>query len=617
MEFSIIFSLAVIGLLGTACQWLAWWARQPAILPLLLVGIIAGPLTGLLQPDRLFGDLLFPIVSLSVAVILFEGSLTLHIDEIRGLTKVVRNLITVGALISWMITAAAAHYIIGFDTNLALLFGAVVIVTGPTVVVPMLRAVRPNANIAGVLRWEGIVIDPLGALLAVLVFEFIISSQYGSAWGHVLLAFGRIILIGVISGFMFAHALGFVLRRHLIPEYLRNVLVLTLVFGVFGASDMVEHESGLLAVTVMGMTLANMKDLDIGDILDFKESLSVLLISGLFIILAARIQPDQLFAIGWPTLMLLAVILFLSRPLAVFASSIGSDLNFRERLLIAWIGPRGIVAAAISAVFAIRLAEAGHAEAELLVPLTFMVIIGTVSIQSITAKYFAHWLGVREPPPTGVLIVGAGNVARAIAKAIHDQGFKVLLTDSNWENCSLARMDGLETYYGNPISEHADRNLVLVGLGKMLGMSGRSHLDMLASQKFKSEFGANNVYELISSRETVVSDKHKVSTRHRGRQLFGKDITHGRLAGWLRLGAEIRSTQLREGFNYQNYLDRYAGRCIPLFTVDPKDRLQFFTADEKPAPEPDWSVISLILPEGETYEPAEEEKEGETGKSPK
>jgi len=604
MELSPLTALAFIGILGIGCQWLAWRARQPAILLLLLAGIAAGPLTGLLDPDALFGDLLFPIVSLSVAVILFEGSLRLHIDEIRGLRKVVRNLITLGAFISWMITAGAAHYLVGFEPGLALLFGAVVVVTGPTVILPMLRTVRPNANVAGVLRWEGIVIDPLGALLAVLVFDFIISSRTGSAVGHVLLTFGRLVLVGGAMGFVFAYILGVVLRRHLVPEYLRNVLVLTLVFGVYAVSGMVEHESGLLAVTIMGMFLANMKNTDIGDILDFKESLSVLLISGLFIILAARIQPALLFAVGWPSLMLLGVVLFLSRPLAVFASTLGSELNFRERLLIAWIGPRGIVAAAISAVFAIRLGDAGYAEAELLVPLTFLVIIGSVLIQSATAKPFARWLGVREPPPRGVLIIGAGNVARAVGKAILDQGFKVMLTDSNWENCSLARREGLEAYYGNPISEHADRNLALTGLGNMLGMSGRHHLDMLASQRFKSEFGAQNVYELISSRESVVSEKHKVSTRHRGRQLFGSDITHGRIAGWLGNGAEIRSTRLQKEFDFNAYIERYRGRCIPLFAVDPEGKLHFFTTDAELVPETDWMVVSLILPEGETYTPA-------------
>ena len=199
--------------MGIACQWLAWRARLPAILLLLLCGMIIGPVTGLLNPDDLFADLLFPMISLSVAVILFEGSLTLKLDEIRGLASVVRNLITVGVLITWLITAVATHYLMGFPYELAFLFGAVVVVTGPTVIVPILRTVRPNAKIANILRWEGIVIDPLGALLAVLVFDFIISSQSGNALETVSLVFGRIVLVGTTLGALAAFFLGHILRN--------------------------------------------------------------------------------------------------------------------------------------------------------------------------------------------------------------------------------------------------------------------------------------------------------------------------------------------------------------------------------------------------------------------
>ena len=577
---------------------------MPAILFLLIMGIIIGPATGLLNPDLLFGDLLLPAVSLSVAVILFEGSLTLKFDDIKELRGVVRNLVTIGAVITWLITAYAAHHLLKFEINIALLFGAVVVVTGPTVIIPMLRSVRPNANISNTLRWEGITIDPLGALLAVLVFDFIVASQGDNAFGHVALSFGRIVLIGAVLGFVFAEAIGFILRRHLIPEYLRSIFALTMVFVVYAVSDLIEHESGLLTVTIMGITLTNMKNTDIDDILDFKESLSVLLISVVFIVLAARIEFDQFIMIGWPGILVLASVMFIARPIAVFVSTLSSDLTFREKCLIAWIGPRGIVAAAVAAVFALRLDEAGYSEAELLVPLTFLIIIGTVIIQSATAKYIAHWLGVREPPPTGVLIIGAGNVARAVGKALQERGFKVLLTDSNWENTSLARMHGLDCFYGNPVSEHADRNLVLVGIGRLLGMSGRGSLDALATMYFKSEFGANNVYELITTREKVKSAKHKISVRHRGKQLFGEDITHGMFAGWLRSGAEIHSTQLGEEFNFEKYLANYENHCVPLFAIDPKEKLYFFTATDKLVPEAGWTVVSLILPEETTYERA-------------
>ncbi|OGT65516.1 MAG: sodium:proton antiporter [Gammaproteobacteria bacterium RIFCSPLOWO2_02_47_7] len=596
MNNEILISLTGIGVLGILCQWFAWWARLPAILFLLLAGIIIGPLTGLLHPDALFGEILFPLVSLSVAVILFEGSLTLRFDEIKGLGPVVRNLISIGALITWCITAVAAQYLLGFPAELAWLFGAVVVVTGPTVILPMLRTVRPNARIANILRWEGIVIDPLGALLAVLVFEFIISSQSGDAMEKVMLSFGSVVVSGTIIGFISAHALGVVLRHHLIPEYLRNVFSLILVFAVFTLSDVIEHESGLLAVTVMGITLANMKNTNIDDILDFKESLSLLLISGLFIILAARVEFYHFNQIGWPAVGVLAILMLVARPISVFISSIGSDLNFREKLLISWIGPRGIVAAAVASLFALRLEEAGYPDAVFLVPLTFLIIIGTVVIQSGTSEFIAKLLGVREPSPTGALIIGAGNVARAIGKAIQESGLKVILTDSNWENTSLARMEGLPTYYGNPISEHAERHLELTGIGRMLAMSGRANLDTLASLRFKSDFGEKGIYELKTTREKIISDKHKISSRHRGYQLFGEEITHGVLASWLRNGAEIRSTQLSDEFGFEAYMAKYDGKIIPLFAIDNKKRLQFFVIDGKMKPESGWMIISLIQP---------------------
>ncbi|MBL1141356.1 MAG: sodium:proton antiporter [Proteobacteria bacterium] len=594
MDHNILISIASIGVLGIGCQWLAWWARLPAILFLLIGGIIVGPVLDLIEPDILFGDLLFPIVSLSVAVILFEGSLTLKFEDIRGHGKTVRNLISIGAIITWIIIAYSTHYLINFPFELAFLFGAVVIVTGPTVIIPMLRTVRPNAKIANVLRWEGIAIDPLGALLAVLVFDFIISGQQNNAINIIILTFAKIILTGFSIGFINGWFLGELLRKQLVPQYLRNVITLITVAAVYVLSDTIEHESGLLAVTIMGMTMANMKDMDIGDILDFKESLSVLLISGLFIILAARIEFYQFIQIGWPAFGILAITMLIARPISVFVSSIGSDLSINEKLMISWIGPRGIVAAAVSALFALRLENAGYQEATLLVPLTFLIIIGTVVIQSATASFIAVLLEVREPSPTGILIIGAGNVARAIGKELQAQGFKVVLTDSTWENTSLARMEGLETYYGNPISEHADRHLNLLGLGKILAMSGRGSLDALACLRFKSEFGVNNVYELKTSREKHISDKHIVSTRHRGYELFGEDIDYGNLAYRLRNGAELKSTQLSDEFTFEQYLEKYGDRVIPMFAVDNKQRLQIFVSNGEMKPESGWTITGMI-----------------------
>ena len=594
MDNNILLSIASIGVLGIACQWFAWWVRIPSILFLLTVGIIVGPVLNLINPDALFGNLLFPFISLSVAVILFEGSLTLKFEDIRGHGKTVSNLVSTGALITWLIIGYSTYHLLNLPIELAFLFGAIVVVTGPTVIIPMLRTVRPNTKVANVLRWEGIVIDPLGALLAVLVFDFIISGQQNNALGMIFLTFGKIIFSGLIIGFVSGWLIGEILRKQYVPQYLRNIFTLISVFAIFVISEMIESESGLLAVTVMGITMANMKDMDIDNILDFKESLSVLLISALFIILAARIELHELIHVGWPAIILLGIIIFVARPISVFTSSIGSDLTVNEKLMVSWIGPRGIIAAAISSLFALRLEDAGYSEAALIVPLTFVIIIGTVVIQSTTARYIADFLKVREPSPTGLLIIGAGNVARAIGKELQSHGFKTLLTDSTWENIRLARMEGLETYFGNPVSEHADRNLNLIGLGKLLAMSGRLNLDTLACLRFKSEFGEKNIYELKTTREKHTEDKHIVSTKHRGYELFTEDADYGNLAYRLRNQAEIKSTQLSDEFTFEQYLKKYEKGIVPMFAIDDKKRLHVFVVNGEMKPEANWIIIAMI-----------------------
>ncbi|MBT4160196.1 MAG: sodium:proton antiporter, partial [Gammaproteobacteria bacterium] len=404
--------LAGIGLLAAVAQWSAWRLKLPAILPLLVFGIVVGPVTGVLDPDALFGDLLFPIVSLSVAVILFEGALTLKISELREIGTTVRNLVTIGALITWLVTSVTVHLSLGFDFDLAMLFGAMVVVTGPTVIVPMLRTVRPVRRVANILRWEGIVIDPIGALLAVLAFNYVLASQKTEALDDIFALFLMVVAIGSVIGLIFGFGLALILRKDWLPEYLRSPFTLLMVFVAFAGAEMAEHESGLLAVTIFGMVLANRPGVEVHDILDFKESLSVLLISGLFILLAARVDFEGLVAIGWPAALVVAVIILVARPLAVFVSTIGSELSINERLLIAWIGPRGIVCAAVAAIFALRLEQVGAEGASLLVPLAFSVIITTVVLQSLTARRLAGLLGVRDPAPAGYLIIGSGQVAR-------------------------------------------------------------------------------------------------------------------------------------------------------------------------------------------------------------
>lgn len=593
MEIPTILTLSAIGIIGIFCQWFAWWTQLPSILFLLLVGILLGPVGGVLDPDQLFGDLLFPIVSLSVAVILFEGSLTLKFREIHGLAKIVRNLVTIGMILTWLMITVLTHYLIEFPWGLASVFGALVVVTGPTVITPILRSVRPKSKLANILRWEGIMIDPIGAVMAVLVFDFIISEP-NAALGTVLTAFGTIVLVGLLIGLIGAQFLGVLLRHWLIPEYLQNVFALTLVVTVFSVSDIITHESGLLAVTVMGIRLANMRDVDMDDILDFKESLTLLLISVIFIILAARLQIAQFEALGWKAVLLLVLIMFVVRPIVVFFSSLGSDLTVRDKAFLAWVAPRGIVAAAVSALFALRLEAAGFADAYLLVPLTFAVIISTVLIQSLSAKPIAKLLGVSEPDPLGVFLPDGNPVSIAIGEALVKQGYEVLLADSKWHNIKTARMKGMRHYYGNAISEHADRHLELIGVGHLLALSPRPNYNALACQRFRYEFGKKYVYELQASAETSGEEKRTIASRQGGRKLFRKSVTYPKLASLLAKGAKIRKTQLTDAFSFDDYLTQNQGHLVPLFAIDPEQRLHPFVLDKKIILGSGWTVLGLI-----------------------
>ncbi len=597
MEEQAVLTIAGIATLSIACQWFAWWVKLPAILFLLLAGILIGPIAGLIHPDALFGPLLFPFVSLSVAVILFEGSLTLKFSEISGLQSVVRRMVTSGLLVTWTVITLSTYYLLDFPFELALLFGALAVVTGPTVIVPMLRTVRPNPRISSILRWEAIVIDPIGALLAVLVFEFIVSGQDGEALGRTLISFAKILFVGVGIGATAGYLLGLALRNHWLPEYLQNVTVLAAVFAVFAVSNEIESEAGLLTVTVMGLWLANMRKVPIEGVIDFKESLSVVLISTLFIVLAARIDFDQFRSLGWGALGVLAAIQFIARPLKIMVATYGSSLTWQERSLLAWIAPRGIVAAAVAALFSLRLQNAGYEQAELLVPLIFMVIIGTVVLQSATAGSLARLLKVAEPEPRGFLIIGANPVARNIAVALKKQGYDSLLCDNSWSNVRAARMQGLSTFYGSAVSQYADRKLDLVGMGRLLAMSTQQEINVLSVHRYRREFGDKHVYTLHA--KPPVDGGKQMSSHPAGYTAFGDDVSYERLAHALSIGAEMRETRLTENFDFDDYHRKYSKMAIPLFALDAKQRLHIFTAENKVVPGPDWKVLSLIEPEDE------------------
>lgn len=615
MSVSIVLSLAGIGVLSLACQWLAWRVRMPAILFLLAGGIAAGPMLGWLQPEALFGDLLFPFISLAVAIILFEGSLTLRYEEIKGHGKMVRNLIPVGSIVTCLIGTLAARWILNVPWEVALLFGAISIVTGPTVIAPLLRSVRPDARLANILRWEGIIIDPVGALLAVLVFEGIVSWGQGNVFSHSLGIFGKTLLVGFAIGALAGWLNGVALRKHLLPQYLHNAGTLTFMLGVYALSNEIAHESGLLTVTVMGIWMANMKQVPVDSIIEFKESLSVLLISALFIILAARVEFAAIAQLGWGLAIVLAILMLVARPASIFLSAIGTSLNWRDKLFLSWVAPRGIVAAAVSALFAFQLQKLGYETAGTLVPLVFMLIIATVTIQSLTARPVAKLLNVAEPPSYGYLILGANPVARQIALALQKLEVPVTLTDTNWENVRQSRMENLTVYFGNPVSEHASTHLDLTGIGNLLIISPYKHMNSLATYHFLDWFGKGSVYSL-SDKDQDQKARHQTAEKiQQTRGLFG-DISYAKLASLASQGYKVKTTHLSENFTYGDFVRQHDRQAILLFTIDNKGHIEPVTAEEIPEPEEEWTLVSLVPPSApkERKEPGKEKDQPQAGK---
>lgn len=596
MQIPNLLILVLIGLLGLLCQWAAWRIKLPAILFLLLTGILLGPTFGILDPDILFGDLLFSFISLSVAIILFEGSLTLKRSELSEIGDSVRNMVSYGALINATITTIAAHYFTGLSWSLSALFGAIMVVTGPTVIMPMLRSVRPNALISRTLRWESIIIDPLGALFAVLVFEWIVAQQASSELVHVFVVFAETIATGALLGIFIGYCFGLLLRNRLIPEFLQNFAAIAFVTSTFAISNILMHESGLLAVTIMGIVLANMPGVHTKDILSFKESLTLIFVSALFIILSARINFDALIAIGWGALGVLLTMQFVARPCKIMVSTFNSNFSFNERLLLSWVGPRGIVAAAITAVFALKLETMQMEGAELLVPLAFSVIVGTVLIQSITARALAKTLNVCEPNTKGFLVIGANRIAITLCKALEAIEIKTILCDTNWEDISAARMEGLNTYYGNAMSDHAELHLDLTSLGGMLGLSRNHATNTTSALRFREDFGSRKIFILPAIEDEKSHNKHRASEFYKGRVLFSNDITYRKLNSLIEKGAQIKKTQISDAYTFEDWTsDNDNKQTISLFALSKKNDFYWFTSKDTIEPKSGWTIFSLAL----------------------
>jgi NhaP-type Na+/H+ or K+/H+ antiporter len=597
--------LAGIIILGILAQWFAWRFKIPAILPLILIGLLVGPIASLYTEDGskliepiwngesgLFpGESLFYFVSLAIGIILFEGGLTLRRGEILNVGPVIVKLITVAVIITFVGAGMAAHWILGLSWQISLLFSGLIIVTGPTVITPILRNIPLKKDVSTILKWEGILIDPIGALVAVLVFEFISAGGGEAFTTTALIEFGKIVLFGFTFGFTFAKALAFSIKSKIIPHYLLNVFTLATVLGVFVLADHFAHESGLLAVVVMGIIMGNTNLPNLKELLYFKESLSILLISILFILLAANINFENLMMVfNWNTLILFAVVVFVVRPLGVFLSSYNSTLETREKLFISWVGPRGIVAAGVASLFGLKLVDQEVTNAELITPLVFVIVLGTVLLNATTARPFAKLVGVFLKDSQGILIVGSSSFSRIIAKYLKDNDRHVVIVDNNKSNIDKAKEMGLDAINANIYSDDLIDNVELSDVGYLMALTGNTAVNKKAIENFSKQFGEQGTFRVISSEEMEDPENNPDDG------LFSQTDDYIKLVNLTRKYPVIHEIDLNSNEHFQGLIEisKVEPEIIPLFIKTPEGKLEILPNNTKSLQvEPDSKLVYL------------------------
>lgn len=563
-------TLALIAVLGLSAQWLGWRLRVPAIVLLTLFGLLVGPFFGIIHPSETLGDAFEPLIKLGVAAILFEGGLTLRLGELKTAAAGVHRLISVAVVLSLLFGSTAAHFIGGLSWPVALVFGAIVVVTGPTVVLPLLRQARLRKRPASYLKWEGIVNDPTGALLAVMAFEYFASADQASI-GHSLLTLASGLAVAGALGGAGGWLLGRAYRQGLAPEYLKGPMALAAALGAYAISNLVLEEAGLMAATIMGLVLGNMGLPSIGEIRRFKEYTAVLLVSAIFLLLTADLDPQIMLQLDWRSLALLAAILFVVRPLAIGLATIGAGMSWQERVLVGWIAPRGVVAAAVAGVFGPSLAAQGYAGGNLLLPLVFALILLTVLAHGFSLGWLARRLGLSATAEGGLLIAGASPWSTGLAETLHRLEIPVLLADSSWHRLRSARLAGVPVFFGEMLSEHAETALELGEMGSLLATSSNDAYNALVCAHFAPELGRQKVFQLATGE---VAERKRPGPSARGVTAFGEavqfeDLERSWYGGWT-----FQRTNITEEYDQDAFLAGLPKGALPLLAITSKGALR-------------------------------------------
>ncbi|MFZ5961582.1 cation:proton antiporter [Thalassococcus sp. BH17M4-6] len=603
-----VLGFALVGALGVGSQWLAWRLRMPAIVLMLLAGLIIGPVLGVLDPSRDFGNLMSPIIAIAVAIILFEGGLTLNFASLRDAAVGVRRLVLVGAPLGWAVSAAALHYVAGLSWETSTVFGGIMIVTGPTVIAPLLRQARLRRRPAALLQWEAIVNDPVGALAAVLAFEVVIVLQTATGAGAAIQDLVTGILVASVLGLAAGWALSKAFSLGKVPEYMKVPVLFVLLLGVFALSDAVLHESGLLAVTLMGIYIANANLPSYAELRRFKEHATVMLVSGVFILLAANMTRETLMSIDWSTLAFVAVVILIARPVAVLMSLALSDIPWNERLLVAFTGPRGVVLVAVAGLFGERLASIGIEDGTEVSKLAFALVAASVVLHGFTLQPIARWLGLIATERPGVLIVGGSPWSVALAQALQKMDLPVAIADPNHSHLRGAREAGVETFFGDILAEVAEDRLDLVRYEKIIAATDNDAYNTLVATDLAPEFGRENVFQLRRAKES--SSRHALPPSLGGRK-FGPDDTYLEANARMQGDCEFRVTRLSDEFTIEDWRETHPGAMV-LADIGSAGELRLLGPEDEPRETVDMRILSLLPARPERKESQKREPNGKS-----
>ena len=607
---TLVITFTTLLALAMLCQWLAWRTHLPALVLLSAMGIVLGPVSGVLDPYHALGDFLPQLVSLSVAVILFDGGLSLDFKELRETRRAVKNMVYIGAPLSWLLISLAAHYIAGLSWPVSVLFGGILVVTGPTVIIPMMRQARLNMRVGSVLKWEGIVNDPIGALFAVIAYEFIVSPHMqNNPLGGFLTITLNIALIGIFS-FLAARLVAFLFRKGSVPEFLKAPILLTATLAAYVIGNAIQHEGGLIAVTVLGATLAASHLPSVEDLRKFKEAISIVLVSLLFIVLTATLQWSDVYAMDLRTAAFLLVLLFVVRPLSVWMSCLGTQLTNKEKLFVGWIAPRGIVCVAVTGLFGPLLVKAGYPDGAQLVPLSFAVVFATILFHGFSIGPLGRKLGLVAKQSNGVLIAGANRWCRALALALKEKDIPVMLISNNWHRLKEARLLNIPVHYGEILSETTDHHLEYNQYRYLVAATDNFAYNSLVASRFAHEFGRDKIYQLPGDQDDH-TDPKAFSHTVRGISLFGEGGDYESLIKYMAQGWEFTSTRISEDFTFEDFTRRYQGAFLPILTIRDTGELFFYTPREDFVAKPGDTILLMAQEAAQMNQEKAEKKAAE------